>query len=230
MSAGLAGSASAETVIAPTSGLPYRWARTLECGGACPVIKWRNRSGTPPSGHERSAGGGAGETGADPPAVSPVRRLPDLPPSAVQLCRPASGDRRRWNRRGGAIRLPRRRAARLSVLAPVRGGGRPRLGAVPRLRGGDRSARRRGSAGMVGHHPRWDGSAASSQQSRLCRCRTYARYNTIGVARQLGLPADFLIDPDGTVAATHYGHHADDQWSVDELLDIHRLLRGSEAA
>lgn len=46
----------------------------------------------------------------------------------------------------------------------------------------------------------------------------------------LGLPADFLIDPDGTVVAAHYGHHADDQWSVDELLDIHRLLRGSEAA
>jgi peroxiredoxin len=34
----------------------------------------------------------------------------------------------------------------------------------------------------------------------------------------LGLPADFLIAPDGTVAAVHYGSHAYDQWSVEELL------------
>lgn len=36
----------------------------------------------------------------------------------------------------------------------------------------------------------------------------------------LGLPADFLIGPDGTVLAAHYGGHADDQWSVDDLLDL----------
>lgn len=35
---------------------------------------------------------------------------------------------------------------------------------------------------------------------------------------RLGLPADFLIGPDGVVLATKYGVHADDQWSVDELL------------
>jgi peroxiredoxin len=35
----------------------------------------------------------------------------------------------------------------------------------------------------------------------------------------LGLPADFLIAPDGRVAALKYGQHAYDQWSVDELLD-----------
>jgi hypothetical protein len=35
---------------------------------------------------------------------------------------------------------------------------------------------------------------------------------------RLGLPADFLIAPDGAVLAAHYGRHADDQWSVDELL------------
>ena len=34
----------------------------------------------------------------------------------------------------------------------------------------------------------------------------------------LGLPADFLIRADGTVAASHYGRHAYDQWSVDEVL------------
>ena len=35
----------------------------------------------------------------------------------------------------------------------------------------------------------------------------------------LGLPADFLIAPDGRVAALKYGQHAYDQWTVDELLD-----------
>jgi peroxiredoxin len=34
----------------------------------------------------------------------------------------------------------------------------------------------------------------------------------------LGKPADFLIDTDGTVLSRKYGVHADDQWSVDELL------------
>jgi hypothetical protein len=44
----------------------------------------------------------------------------------------------------------------------------------------------------------------------------------------LGLPADFLIAPDGRVLATHHGSHADDQWSMDELLTLastHRHLQ-----
>ena len=36
----------------------------------------------------------------------------------------------------------------------------------------------------------------------------------------LELPADFLLAPDGTVAACRYGRHADDQWSVDEVLTL----------
>lgn len=36
----------------------------------------------------------------------------------------------------------------------------------------------------------------------------------------LGLPADFLIDPDGRVLACKNGSHANDQWSVDELLAL----------
>ena len=36
---------------------------------------------------------------------------------------------------------------------------------------------------------------------------------------RLGLPADFLIAPDGRLAALKYGQHAYDQWTVDELLD-----------
>lgn len=42
-----------------------------------------------------------------------------------------------------------------------------------------------------------------------------------------GLPADFLIDASGTIVARRYGEHADDQWSVDELL---AHARGSRAA
>ena len=43
----------------------------------------------------------------------------------------------------------------------------------------------------------------------------------------LGLPADFLIDPAGRVTALRYGRHANDQWSVDELIELalHALRR-----
>ena len=34
----------------------------------------------------------------------------------------------------------------------------------------------------------------------------------------LGLPADFLIGPDGRVLASKHGRHANDQWTVDEVL------------
>lgn len=33
-----------------------------------------------------------------------------------------------------------------------------------------------------------------------------------------GVPADFLVSPDGIVLAAHYGDHANDQWSVDTVL------------
>ena len=35
---------------------------------------------------------------------------------------------------------------------------------------------------------------------------------------RLGLPADFLIAPGGSIVASKFGRHAYDQWSVDELL------------
>jgi peroxiredoxin len=35
---------------------------------------------------------------------------------------------------------------------------------------------------------------------------------------RLGLPADFLIGSDGRVIASKHGTHANDQWSVDEVL------------
>lgn len=42
---------------------------------------------------------------------------------------------------------------------------------------------------------------------------------------RFGLPADFLIDRAGVVRACHYGDHADDQWPVDELLELARQVR-----
>ena len=36
----------------------------------------------------------------------------------------------------------------------------------------------------------------------------------------LGLPADFLISNTGFVQAARYSKHADDQWSVDEMLTL----------
>ncbi|MEV0252591.1 peroxiredoxin-like family protein [Nocardia sp. NPDC050712] len=44
---------------------------------------------------------------------------------------------------------------------------------------------------------------------------------------RLGLPADFLIAPDGRVLAAEHGAHADDQWSVDELLALVPATRNS---
>ncbi|WP_030171709.1 peroxiredoxin-like family protein [Spirillospora albida] len=35
---------------------------------------------------------------------------------------------------------------------------------------------------------------------------------------RLGLPGDFLIAPDGRLLAAKYGEHANDQWSLDEVL------------
>ena len=45
----------------------------------------------------------------------------------------------------------------------------------------------------------------------------------MGIGEQhRGLPAEFLIGPDGLVLAAKYGRHANDQWSVDELLELAR--------
>lgn len=47
-----------------------------------------------------------------------------------------------------------------------------------------------------------------------------------GIPRSLretfSLPADFLIGVDGKVLACHYGKHADDQWSVDDVIALAR--------
>lgn len=47
---------------------------------------------------------------------------------------------------------------------------------------------------------------------------------------RLGLPADFLIEPDGRLIAAKYGEHAADQWSVEELLAVARAARRMDSA
>ena len=46
---------------------------------------------------------------------------------------------------------------------------------------------------------------------------------------RLGLPADFLIAPDGRIVACKYGEHAYDQWSVDELLGLVKRRQGGRS-
>jgi peroxiredoxin len=43
----------------------------------------------------------------------------------------------------------------------------------------------------------------------------------------LGLPGDFLIEPDGRIVACYRGKHADDQWSVDDVLDAAKKWRAA---
>jgi peroxiredoxin len=46
---------------------------------------------------------------------------------------------------------------------------------------------------------------------------------------RFGLPADILVAEDGRVLASHYGAHADDQWSVDEVLERARTAQADPA-
>lgn len=43
-----------------------------------------------------------------------------------------------------------------------------------------------------------------------------------GEGGHLGLPADFLINGSGVIVHCKYGVHADDQWTVDEVLSLAR--------
>jgi hypothetical protein len=67
----------------------------------------------------------------------------------------------------------------------------------------------------------WPGIArAIRQELRAIRRRERAAAPAHPRDGRLGLPADFLIAPDGRVLARKHGAHIDDQWSVDELLAL----------
>ena len=59
------------------------------------------------------------------------------------------------------------------------------------------------------------GGASGIMKGRLLAL--FYRYHSMGGEDYI---ADFLIGPDGRVQAAKYGRHADDQWSVDELLNL----------
>jgi peroxiredoxin len=40
----------------------------------------------------------------------------------------------------------------------------------------------------------------------------------------LGLPADILINAEGKIEAVHYGTHANDQWSVDHVMKLAKMV------
>ena len=64
-------------------------------------------------------------------------------------------------------------------------------------------------------HPRGLGAALRAAFSRASVAPS------AGVADgAFGLPADFLVAPSGRAVAVKYGVHADDQWSIDELLAL----------
>jgi peroxiredoxin len=69
--------------------------------------------------------------------------------------------------------------------------------------------------------PRALGAAIAGQAAALTNHST--KRGALGPVKptggRLGLPAEFLIAPDGRITALHYGRHAYDQWTVDELLD-----------
>ena len=50
-------------------------------------------------------------------------------------------------------------------------------------------------------------------------CGNFGRKITGG---PLGLPAEFLVAPDGCIKAAHYGKHAYDQWTIETLLNLAR--------
>jgi peroxiredoxin len=69
-------------------------------------------------------------------------------------------------------------------------------------------------------NPRALRAAIAGQAAALGNHST--KRGALGPARptggRLGLPAEFLIAPDGRITALKYGRHAYDQWTVDELL------------
>lgn len=63
----------------------------------------------------------------------------------------------------------------------------------------------------------WPGIVRAIASGLRHRDKTPSRHVNGG---RIGLPADFLIGPDGRTLAKKYGQHANDQWSVDELLTL----------
>ncbi|RDI44968.1 redoxin domain-containing protein [Nocardia mexicana] len=67
-------------------------------------------------------------------------------------------------------------------------------------------------------------TSVAHPRAMLAAARGAIHQRSVGAALgrgedHFGLPADFLIAADGRVLDRKYGTHADDQWSVDDILD-----------
>ncbi|MFL5910705.1 MAG: AhpC/TSA family protein, partial [Gaiellaceae bacterium] len=68
-------------------------------------------------------------------------------------------------------------------------------------------------------------AAIAGQAAALARRSTMRAFGPVKpTGGPFGLPADFLIAPDGRLAAVKYGQNAYDQWTVDELLEHAKLV------
>ena len=77
------------------------------------------------------------------------------------------------------------------------------------------------SVASIAHPRAWLAAARGARSQRSI---------TSGLGRgedHFGRPADFIIGSDGRVLARKYGTHADDQWSVDEIVSLGKQF-GSE--
>ncbi|MEU8815931.1 AhpC/TSA family protein [Actinoplanes sp. NPDC048796] len=74
-------------------------------------------------------------------------------------------------------------------------------------------------------HPRawWPLIRAVARSSVMIARRREAGPAGTQAQGRLGLPADFLIAPDGRTVTSKFGHHAYDQWDVDEILRVGQL-------
>ena len=68
-------------------------------------------------------------------------------------------------------------------------------------------------------------AAIAGQAAALARRSTMRAFGPVKpTGGPFCLPADFLIAPDGRLAAVKYGQNAYDQWTVDELLEHAKLV------
>ena len=79
---------------------------------------------------------------------------------------------------------------------------------------------------QLGVESSWSFVSPSANPGRLGQ--HFARQLRVdGNGWSVGLPAEFLLEPDGRIKAAHHGKHAYDQWSVEILLWTLREIRGS---
>ncbi len=71
-------------------------------------------------------------------------------------------------------------------------------------------------------HPRAWVAPLQPEASRVRQRERRARRirGSAGDNDELGLPADFLIGPDAVVRHAHYGRHASDHWSLEQVLAL----------